>query len=62
MLTNLIKKGHSGIIPVVYEDKDKIHKYIQYEVSMTVCMSNIANQRKVSKWLPFENYKSDVHL
>ena len=40
---------------------------MQYEVSMTVCMGRIANQRKVPKWLPFKNYKSkslniDVHI
>ena len=36
MLTNFRKKGYSSIIPFVYEGKDEIHKYMQYEVSMTV--------------------------
>ena len=49
------KTGYSGTIPFVYEGKEEIHKFIQ---SMTVCMGRIANQGKVSKWLPFENYKS----
>ena len=52
------KKGYSSIIPFVYEDKEEIHRYMQYEVSMTVCMDSIANQRKVPKWLPFQKYKS----
>ena len=30
---------------------------MQYEVSMTVCMGRIANQRKVPKLLPFKNYQ-----
>ena len=29
---------------------------MQHEVSMTTYMGRIANQRKVSKWLPFKNY------
>ena len=58
MLTNFRKKGYSGIISSVCEGKQEIHKYMQYEVSMTVCMSGTTNQRKVPKWLPFKNYKS----
>ena len=38
----------------MYKGKE-IHKYMQYEDSMSVYMGRIANQRKVSKWLPFEN-------
>ena len=53
------KKGYSGIIPFLYEGKEEIHKYMQHEVSMTVCMGRIANQRKVLEWLPFKNYKSE---
>ena len=34
-------------------------KYMQYEVSMTICMGRTTNQRKVPKWLPFKNYKSE---
>ena len=49
MLLNFRKKGHRGIIPFVYQGKEKIHKYMQYEVPMTVCMGRIANQRKVPK-------------
>ena len=30
-----------------------------YEVSMAVYMGRIANQRKIPKWLPFKNYKSE---
>ena len=37
----------------MYEGKDVIHKYVQYEVSLTVCMGRIANQRKVPKWLQY---------
>ena len=36
MLINSRKKGCSGIIPFEYEGKEEIHKYVQYEVSMTV--------------------------
>ena len=50
------KKGYSAIIPFVYEGKDMIHKHMQYEVSMTVCMGRIANQGNIPKWLPFEIY------
>ena len=53
------KKCCSDIIPFVYEGKEEIHKYVQYEVSMTVCMSRTTNQRKVPKWLSFKNYKSE---
>ena len=60
MLINFRKKGCSGIIPFVYADKEEIHRYMQYEVSMTAYMGRIANQRKVPKWLPFKNYKSDA--
>ena len=55
MLRNFRKKGYSSIIPFVFEGKDKIHKYMQYEVSVTVCMDKATNQRKVAKWLPFKN-------
>ena len=43
----------------VYEGKEEIHTYMQYEVSMTVCMGRTTSQRKVPKWLPFKNYKSE---
>ena len=59
MLINFRKKGYSGIIPFVYEGKREIHKYIPYEVSMTVSMCRTTNQRKIPKWLPFKNYKSE---
>ena len=52
MLINFRKKGFSAIIPFVHKGKEEIHKYVQYEVSMTVCMGRIANQRKAPKWLP----------
>ena len=53
------KKGYNGIIPFVYEGKEEIHKYMQNEVSMTVCLGWITNQRKVPKWLSLKNYKSE---
>ena len=59
MLINFRKKGSSGIIPFVYEGTEEIHKYKQYEISMAVCMGRTTNQRKVPKWLPFRNYKSE---
>ena len=46
---------YSGIIPFVYIGKEVIHRYMQCEVSIIVYMARIANQRKVSKWLPFKN-------
>ena len=57
MLTNFRKNGY--ITSFVHVGKEMIHKYTQYEVSMTVCVGNIANQRKVPKWLPFKNYKPE---
>ena len=60
MLINFRKKGYSGIIPFEYEGKEEIHKYMQYEVSMTVCMGETTNQRKVPKRLPFKNYKVKI--
>ena len=48
------QKKLSSIIPFMYEGKEEIHKYMQYEISMTVCMGRIANQRKIPKWLPFK--------
>ena len=50
----------SGNIPFVYIGKEEIHKY--------GCLhGRIANQRKVPKWLQFQNYTSeslifDVHI
>ena len=58
MLINFTKKGDSGIIPFVYVGKKEILKYVQYEVSMTIYMGRIANQRKIPKWLAFKNNKS----
>ena len=49
MLINFRKEGYSGIISFVYEGKEDIHKYMQYEVSMTVCMGRTTNQREVPK-------------
>ena len=59
MLIHFRKKGYNGIIPFVYVGKEEIHKYMQYVVSMTVCMGRTTNQRKVPKWLPFKNYRSE---
>ena len=30
----------------MYEGKEEMHKYMQYEVSIRVCMGMVANQRK----------------
>ena len=49
MLINFRKKGYSSILSFVYDGKEEIHKYMQYEVSMTVSMGRIVNQRKVPK-------------
>ena len=43
----------------VYVGKEDIHKYMQYDASVTVYMGRIANRRKVPKWLPSKNYKSE---
>ena len=53
------KIGYSSIIPFVYEGKGEINKYMQYEVSKAVCTDRITNQRKIPKWLPFENYRPE---
>ena len=39
--------------------EENTQKYKQNEVSITVYMGRIANQRKVPKWLPFKNYKTE---
>ena len=57
--SEISKIGYSGITTFVYAGKKEIHKYMQYEVFMTVYMGWVANQRKVPKWLPFINYKSE---
>ena len=59
MFISFMKKVTVALFLFVYEGKKEIHKYMQYEVSMTVCMGRIANQRKAPKWLPFKNYKSE---
>ena len=54
------RKQVSGIVPFTYIGKEEIHKYMQYEASMTVHIGRTANQRKVTKWLPFQkNIKSE---
>ena len=53
------KISYSGIISFVYVGKEEILKYMQYEVSVTAYVGRIANQRKIPKWLPFKNYKSE---
>ena len=53
------KIGYNAIISFVCEGKEEIHKYMQYEVSTTVCVGKIANQRKIPKWQPFKNLKSE---
>ena len=49
-----MKIGHSGIDPFAFFGEKEIHKYMQYEASMTVQMGRAANQRKVTKWLSFK--------
>ena len=60
MLINCSKKGYIGIIPFVCLGKEQIHKYMQYEVSVSVHVGRVANQRKVPKWMPFIKYKSEL--
>ena len=36
-----------------------VHIHIKDEVSMTTYLDRRAHKRKVTKWLPFENYRSD---
>ena len=55
MLHKFQKIGHSGIIPFTYEGKEQINKYMQYEAFVTVYIGSTANQRKVTKWLSFQN-------
>ena len=35
ILINFRTKGYCDIIPLMYEGKEEIHKYMQYEVSIT---------------------------
>ena len=44
MLVNFRKEGCSVIIHFVYEGKEEIHKYMQYELSIAVCMGRTTNQ------------------
>ena len=53
------KISYSGIMPFMYAGKEEILKNMWYEVSMTVYMGRIANQRKTPNWLPIKNYKSE---
>ena len=59
LMNKFQEKGHSCIVPLAYIGKEDIHKYMQYEASMTVNMGRVANQRKVPKWLSFKNCKSE---
>ena len=36
-----------------------VNVHTKYEVSMTIYVSRRGNQRKITKWLPFKNYKSE---
>ena len=42
------------LFPFMYVDKEEIHKYMQWEVSMAIFMGRIENQRKILKWLPLK--------
>ena len=47
----------------MYQGKEETHKYMQHEVSITICVGWIGNQRKVPKWLPVKNCKSEsLHI
>ena len=60
MLMNKFQEiGHSGIVPFAYTGKEDIHKYVQYEASVTVYMGRAANQRKVPKWYHLKICKSE---
>ena len=48
------KIGNSDPIPFVYASKVEISKYVQYDVSMTICRGRMTNQRKTPKWQPFK--------
>ena len=41
---NFQKIGYTDITPFVYVSKEEINKYMQYEISMTVCMGRITNR------------------
>ena len=47
--------SRSDCSPFVNVGKEEMHKYLEYEVSMTVYMGRIADQRKVPKLLPFKD-------
>ena len=42
----------------MYVDEEEIHKYMQYEVSITSTWAEY--QRKEPNWLPNNNYKSET--
>ena len=59
------EKGYSDIIPFVYEDKEEIHKYTQYEISMTVWVGQIKGKYQNGCHLKntIQNHQiSDVHM
>ena len=56
MLINCRNKGYTSIISFVYIGKEEIHEYVQYEISITIYMGRIENQKGVPKWLPFEHH------
>ena len=43
------KLGYSCIIVFVCKSNEEMHKYMQYEISMTAYMGRMANQRNVPK-------------
>ena len=52
------KISYSGIIPLVEKVKKRYLSICDMK-SMTVYIGSITNQREVTKWLPFKNYKSE---
>ena len=47
------------IAPFHLEVPHHVQVNTKYEVSITIYMDMRANQRKIPKWLPFKNYKSE---
>ena len=57
MLTNFRKQVTVELFLLCMKVKKKYTSV--HEVSMTVSVGRIANQRKLPKWLPFKNHMSE---
>ena len=53
MIINLLKYASD---PILFVYAGAQHLYVQYEASMTICVYSIPHQRKLPKWLLFNNY------